>query len=264
MARIATAFTIAGSDSGAGAGIQADLKTFAAFGVYGTSAITAVTAQNTLGVMAIEEVPVDLIRAQIDAVLADIGADAVKTGMLCSRAVIEAVAERLRAHSVQRLVVDPVMVAKGGRRLLREDAVETLCREILPLALVLTPNAGEAEALAKRPVTTLREAREAARAIHAQGPQNVVVKGGHFGQDAIDVLFDGTNFVEFPGPRLETTSTHGTGCTFASAVAAALAIGRSVPDAVSGAKSYVADVIGNAFPLGTGHGPLNHFYSWWK
>ncbi|MEX2431282.1 MAG: bifunctional hydroxymethylpyrimidine kinase/phosphomethylpyrimidine kinase [Dehalococcoidia bacterium] len=263
MSEIPRALTIAGSDSGGGAGIQADLKTFAAFEVYGASAITAITAQNTRGLTGIQELPVEIIRAQIDAVLSDIGADAVKTGMLSSSAIIEAVADRLRAHGVAQLVVDPVMVAKGGDRLLREDAVEALCRELLPLALVVTPNAGEAEVLAGRPVTTLEQAREAARVIHAMGPRYVVVKGGHFGQDATDVLFDGAAFTELPAPRVQTTSTHGTGCTFASAVAGGLARGNAVDFSVSEAKEYVTAAISNAFALGAGHGPLNHFYRWW-
>lgn len=257
------ALTIAGSDSGGGAGIQADLKTFAAFGVYGASAVTAVTAQNTLGVTAIHEIPPDVVAAQIDAVLDDVGADAVKTGMLSSVPIIEAVADRLEHRAVERLVVDPVMVAKGGDRLLREDAVGALASRLLPLALVATPNAGEAEALAGRPVRTIEEAREAARAIHALGPRWVVVKGGHFGEDAVDVLYDGGEFEEFPARRIATTSTHGTGCAFASAVAAALAQGDEAASAVAQAKTYVTAAIASAFPIGAGHGPLNHFHRWW-
>ena len=257
------AMTIAGSDSGGGAGIQADLKTFAAFEVYGASALTAVTAQNTLGVTAIHELPVDVIRAQIDAIATDIGMDAVKTGMLSSAAIIETVAERLERHAVRQLVVDPVMVAKGGDRLLREDAVSALVTRLLPLALVSTPNAGEAQALCGHPVETMEQAQEAARAIHSMGCRNVVVKGGHFGEDAVDVLYDGSTFTEFPAKRIATTSTHGTGCTFASAVAAGLARGGTVEDAVAGAKSYVTAAIAAAPPIGGGHGPLHHFHAWW-
>ncbi|MEX2599813.1 MAG: bifunctional hydroxymethylpyrimidine kinase/phosphomethylpyrimidine kinase, partial [Dehalococcoidia bacterium] len=256
--------TIAGSDSGAGAGIQADLKTFAAFQVYGTSAITAITAQNTRGVTRIEDLSVEIIRAQIDAILSDIGAGAVKTGMLSSSAIIEGVAERLSSHGVTQLVVDPVMVAKGGDRLLREDAVDALRRLLLPLALVVTPNAGEAEVLSGRPVTSLEEAREAARAIYSLGPRYVVVKGGHFGRDATDVLFDGTEFTELRADRIDTTSTHGTGCTFASAIAAGLAHGNAVETAVANAKEYVNASIFEAFPVGAGHGPLNHFHALWR
>ena len=264
MDRRPVALTIAGSDSGAGAGIQADLKTFAAFEVYGTSAITAVTAQNTPGVTAVEELPTGMIGGQIDAVVSDMGADAVKTGMLASAAIIETVAERLQAHDLEQVVVDPVMVAKGGDRLLREDAVDALIARLLPLALVLTPNAGEAEVLAGRPVTTMDEAKEAAKAIAALGPRYVVVKGGHFGDDAVDVLFDGDRFTELPAKRVPTTSTHGTGCTFSSAIAAGLANGRGVDEAVADAKKYVTEAIGRAFPVGAGHGPLNHFFRWWR
>ena len=258
------ALTIAGSDSGAGAGIQADLKTFAAFEVYGASAITAVTAQNTLGVTAIEELPTHVIAAQVDAVVSDLGVAAVKTGMLSSAPIIETVADRLQAHGLSQAVVDPVMVAKGGDRLLREDAVEALVKRLLPLALVLTPNAGEAEVLSGRPVTTMEEAKEAAKTIAALGPRYVVVKGGHFGDDAVDVLFDGERFTELPARRVTTTSTHGTGCTFSSAIAAGLANGKWVEESVSDAKAYVTEAIGRAFPVGAGHGPLNHFFRWWR
>lgn len=261
--RTPIALTIAGSDSGGGAGIQADLKTFAAFEVYGASALTAVTAQNTLGVTAIHELPVDVIRAQIDAVATDLGMDAVKTGMLSSAAIIEAVAERFEQHGVQQLVVDPVMVAKGGDRLLREDAVSALVSRLLPLALVSTPNAGEAAVLCGHPVETMEQARDAARAIHGMGCRYVIVKGGHFGVDAVDVLYDGSTFVDFSAERIATTSTHGTGCTFASAVAAGLARGSTVEGAVSDAKEYVTAAIAGAPPIGGGHGPLHHFHAWW-
>ena len=264
MASRPVALTIAGSDSSAGAGIQADLKTFAAFEVYGASAITAVTAQNTLGVTAVEELPAGMVAAQIDAVADDLGIAAVKTGMLSSASIIETVAERLLAHRLDVVVIDPVMVAKGGDRLLREDAVGALKERLLPLALVLTPNASEAEVLSGRPVTTIEEAKEAARAIHALGPRYVLVKGGHFGEDAVDVLFDGERFAELPAKRVATTSTHGTGCTLASAIAAGLANGKGVGEAVSDAKAYVTEAIGRAFPVGAGHGPLNHFYRWWR
>ena len=261
--RTPIALTVAGSDSGGGAGIQADLKTFAAFRVYGASALTAVTAQNTLGVAAIHELPADVVAAQIDAVATDLGMDAVKTGMLSGVAIIETVAERLQRHGVRQIVVDPVMVAKGGDRLLREDAVSALVSRLLPLALVATPNAGEAAALCGHPVETMAQARDAARAIHGMGCRYVVVKGGHFGEDAVDLLYDGSAFAEFPAKRIPTTSTHGTGCTFASAVAAGLARGNSVENAVSGAKDYVTAAIAAAPPIGRGHGPLHHFHAWW-
>jgi hydroxymethylpyrimidine/phosphomethylpyrimidine kinase len=263
VAHVPIALTIAGSDSGAGAGIQADLKTFAAFQVYGASTLTAVTAQNTLGVTGIEELSPEIVGNQIDVVVTDLGVDAVKTGMLSSSAIIRTVAGRLETHRLQQVVVDPVMVAKGGDRLLREEAVEALRTELLPKALVVTPNAGEAEVLSGNPVTNLEEAKAAAKVIAGMGPRYVVVKGGHFGDEATDVLFNGTNFREYTSPRVQTTSTHGTGCTFASAVAAGLAWGLSVEDAVSQAKEYVYKAISQAFSVGHGHGPLNHFHEWW-
>jgi len=263
MAGVSVALTIAGSDSSAGAGVQADLKTFAAFAVYGVTAITAVTAQNTKGVSAIRELDPSMVEAQIDAVVDDIGVDAVKTGMLCNAGIIEKVAERLRAHRLERLVVDPVIAAKDGTLLLRDDAVEVLRRLLLPLALVVTPNASEAEVLTGHPVRNVREARAAARAIAAMGPRYVVVKGGHFGEDATDVLYDGTDFTELSAQRIATTSTHGTGCTFSSAISACLARGQSVIQSVRQAKEYVHQSMIAAFPLGEGHGPLHHFHRWW-
>ena len=264
MVHVPIALTIAGSDSGAGAGVQADLKTFAAFQVYGASALTAVTAQNTLGVTGIEELSPEMVGRQIDAVVSDLGVDTVKTGMLSSSAIIRTVAGRLEAHALHQVVVDPVMVAKGGDRLLREEAVEALRTELLPKALVVTPNAGEAEVLSGGPVTTLEGAKIAAKVIAGMGPRYVVVKGGHFGDEATDVLFDGTSFSEYSSPRVQTTSTHGTGCTFASAIAAGLAWGLSVEEAVARAKEYVYQAITKAFPVGHGHGPLNHFHEWWS
>ncbi len=261
MSDIPTAMTIAGSDSGGGAGIQADLKTFAAMGVYGTSAITAITAQNTLGVTAIHEVPTEVVTAQIQAILSDIGADAVKTGMLSSVAIIETVAQELKRHGVTRLVVDPVMVAKGGDRLLREDAVDALRTRLLPLAMVVTPNVPEAEVLTSLAIHTPEDAREAAKRIVAMGAGSAVVKGGHLsGGYAIDVFYDGKEFREFTGRRIQTKNTHGTGCTFASATAAGLAKGLPLVDAVSQAKEYVTRAIRSNLEIGAGHGPLNHFY----
>ena len=256
--------TIAGSDSGAGAGIQADLKTFAAMGVYGTSVLTAITAQNTMRVTDALELPTSLIASQIDTVLADIGTDAVKTGMLSSSAIIEVVSEKIREHNISDLVVDPVMVAKGGDRLLREDAVDALKTLLIPLARVVTPNRHEAEVLTGREVETLDDARDAARAIVTMGAQAAIVKGGHFDGPATDILYDGEEFRAFTAPRVDTTSTHGTGCTFASAIAAGLAQGKSVRDAVTEAKRYVTEAIRTAFPMGDGHGPLNHFHAMWQ
>ncbi len=258
---MATALTIAGSDSGGGAGIQADLKTFAALGVYGCSAITAVTAQNTLGVRAIQELAPDLVAAQIDAVIEDIGADAAKTGMLASAPIIRAVAERLRSHRLTRLVVDPVMVATSGDRLLREDAVQALRDELLPLALVVTPNIREAEVLADLHIAGDADLVEAARRLAACGARNVLIKGGHLPGAPVDRLWDGTQCVEFPGERVMTTSTHGTGCTLSAAIAAHLARGAELREAVWHAKSYVTEALRHAQPIGHGHGPLHHFWA---
>ena len=263
MKKVARAMTIAGSDSGAGAGVQADLKAFAAMGVYGTSVLTAITAQNTLRVTEVLELPVSMVAAQIDAVLSDIGTDAVKTGMLSSAAIIDVVADKVEEHGLTNLVVDPVMVSKSGDRLLQEDAIHAM-RSLLPLAKVVTPNIHEAEVLTAGRIKTLDHARSAAKAIVEMGAGSVVVKGGHLEGPATDILFDGQEFRAFTAPRVGTTSTHGTGCTFASAAAAGLAKGLSVRDAVSQAKKYVTDAIRHAFPMGQGHGPLNHFYSLWE
>ena len=254
--------TIAGSDSGAGAGAQADLKTFAAHGVYGVSAITAITAQNTLGVTALAEVETSLVGAQIDAIAADLRPAAVKIGMLSSVEVIGVVAAKLREHRFDRVVVDPVMVAQSGYRLIRDDAVQTLIAEMLPLALVLTPNAGEAEALTGLTVRSAEQARVAAPVIRDMGPEHVLVKGGHYEGDAVDVLYDGDSFVHHSAARIDTVNTHGTGCTLSSAIAANLALGASVPDAVQRAKRYTTEAIRRAFRVGSGHGPLNHFHAW--
>lgn len=259
------ALTIAGSDSGGGAGVQADLKTFSALGVYGTSVITAITAQNTVAVTAVHEVPVDVIAAQIDAVADDIRPDVVKTGMLSSAEIIEVVASKIEEHALAPVVIDPVMVAKSRDRLLREDAVGALRDRLLPLADVLTPNVPEAEVLAGQSIGTDEEFRQAARKIFDMGPRVVVMKGGHReGDDVTDLMFDGRQFLEFRGKRVETTSTHGTGCTFASAIAAYLALGETVPDAVRKAKEYLTEAIKRAYPVGSGHGPVNHFWKWWK
>jgi hydroxymethylpyrimidine/phosphomethylpyrimidine kinase len=260
---VRTALTIAGSDSGGGAGVQADLKTFSALGVFGMSALTAITAQNTLGVTAVFELPPDLVAAQIDAVITDIGVDAVKTGMIGNSEIIRVVAARIRERGISKVVVDPVMVATSGDRLLREDAVQAVRTELLPLATVVTPNLPEAGMLVGREVSTLAQMREAARAIVGLGAPSVVVKGGHLAGDAIDVFFDGDRFVELPARRIATTSTHGTGCTLAAAIAALLARGEPLESAIGNAKVYVTAAIERAFPLGHGHGPVHHFHQWW-
>jgi hydroxymethylpyrimidine/phosphomethylpyrimidine kinase len=258
-----TVLIIAGSDSSAGAGIQADLKTCAALGVYGTTAITALTAQNTKGVTGIHEVPAEFVAAQIDAVVEDIRPDAVKVGMLANAAIIEAVAAKIKEHALPFVVVDPVMVARSGDRLLREDAVRALRELLLPLADVVTPNIQEAEDLTGHPVRTDEEVRAAAREIQSLGARNAVIKGGHRGGEAaVDVLFDGRAFHEFAAPRIETRNTHGTGCTFASAIAAFLARQESVPEAVQHAKDYLTEALRRAEPIGHGHGPVNHLWNW--
>lgn len=256
-----TALTIAGSDSGGGAGIQADLKTFAAHAVYGTSAITAVTAQNTLGVTAWEAVAPDLVRAQIDAVAADIGADAVKIGMLANAAIVTVVAAAIERLGLKNVVLDPVMIAKGGDRLLEAAAVDAIATRLLPLADVVTPNVPEAEVLAGIPVASRASMQEAGRRILSRGPRVVVVKGGHLdGTESVDVALTNDETFELRGPRLATTSTHGTGCTLASAIAANLALGFPIAEALSRARQYVEGAIRHAPGIGGGHGPLNHFW----
>ncbi len=253
------ALTIAGSDSGGGAGIQADLKTFAALGVYGMSALTAITAQNTVGVQGVYELPAEFVGLQIDSVVTDIGVDAVKTGMLANAEIIAVVAAKVREHNLPNLVVDPVMVAKSGDPLLREDAQEALIRLLLPLAVVVTPNLHEARVLTSMAIESLEDMQRAAAAIHALGPRYVVVKGGHLTGDSVDVLYDGQEYVLFPASRVETRNTHGTGCTFASAITAGLAKGLEVVEAVRQAKEYITIALQHAPTLGQGHGPTHHF-----
>lgn len=262
--RAPIAMTIAGSDSGGGAGIQADLKTFSALGVYGASTLTAITAQNTVAVTAVHELPTEIIAAQIEAVVTDIGVDAVKTGMLSSSAIVETVAQELQRHGIRNLVVDPVMVAKSGDPLLQQEAVDSLKTLLVPLAALVTPNVPEAETLTGLKIEGGEDMREAARQIVAMGARAVVVKGGHLSGPATDLLYDGIEFSEFTSERFDTANTHGTGCTFASAAAAGLAQGKSVLDAVAQAKAYVTEAIRNSYPLGHGHGPVHHFYKFWK
>jgi len=257
------ALTIAGSDSGGGAGIQADLKTFTAFRVYGMSVITAVTAQNSLGVQGVESLPPAFVARQLRAVLDDLGTDAAKCGMLCTGPIIEAVVGVLAESPVPQLVVDPVMVAKSGDPLLQPDAQQALVERLLPLALVVTPNLAEAGVLAGIPVGTRPEMEEAARRIHALGPRHVLVKGGHLAGDAVDLLWDGRAFQAFTAPRVDSPSTHGTGCTFSAAIAAGLARGRPLAEAVREAKAYVTRAIQEGFRLGRGVGQLRHFVTAW-
>ncbi len=255
--------TIAGSDSGGGAGIQADLKAFAALGVYGTSAITALTAQNTVGVQAVYPVEPEFVGQQIDSIMSDIGTDAAKTGMLFSAAIIEKVAERVRRWNVEKLVVDPVMVAKSGDRLLQGDAIDALKRLILPLAYVVTPNLGEASVLAGSEVGDKPAMQEAARAIHALGAKIVVVKGGHLTDCADDLVYDGSTMHWLPAERIDTPHTHGTGCTFSAAIAAFLAKGYAPLEAIARAKDYLTAALRNAKAVGAGHSPVHHFHPYY-
>ncbi|WP_223879872.1 bifunctional hydroxymethylpyrimidine kinase/phosphomethylpyrimidine kinase [Paenibacillus spiritus] len=259
---VPVALTIAGSDSGGGAGIQADLKTFQELGVYGTSALTAITAQNTLGVQGVLPVAAEQVGMQMDSVAADLPPDAVKTGMLFSGEVIETVAERAVRYGWKKLVVDPVITAKGGARLLREEALEALRRQLLPLALAVTPNVPEAELLAGFPIRSFADRERAAAAIHSLGSRFVILKGGHAEEDrdrAVDLVYDGSGFLRLESPRIATRHTHGTGCTFSAALAAELARGASVPEAAAAAKAFVQAAIEDGLGLGSGHGPTNHF-----
>ena len=258
--KLPVALTIAGSDSGGGAGIQADLKTFAAMGVHGTSAITAVTAQNTITVTEIHEIPVRVIRAQIDAVVDDLGVQAAKTGMLASAKIIEAVSAAIRHHGIDNLVVDPVMVAKGGARLLHSDAIAALHKHLLPLAAIVTPNIPEAEVLLGRKLTSYDDRRQAARDLVALGPRAAVVKGGHAEGDAIDIYWDGADLVELPGRRIDTKNTHGSGCAFSAAIAAGLAKGETSLEAVRAAKVFITHAIERSLEVGRGHGPVNPMF----
>ena len=258
--KLPVALTIAGSDSGGGAGIQADLKTFAALGVHGTSAVTAITAQNTTGVTGILELPVELVRKQIAAVVDDIGVQATKTGMLSSAAIITAVAEAVREFDLGPLVVDPVMVAKGGAKLLRDDAIDALRERLIPLAAVVTPNLPEAEVLLGRHIASLDERRQAARDLVALGASAAVVKGGH-AEDATDVFFDGAQMIELRAERIDTANTHGSGCVFSAAIAALLARGADPLAATREAKSFITQAIANSLEIGHGHGPVNPMFA---
>ena len=255
--KLPVALTIAGSDSGGGAGIQADLKTFAALGVHGTTAIAAVTAQNTLGVSGYVALPLDMIRAQIDDVVSDLAPAAAKTGMLASPEIIELVAMSIEEHGLTNLVVDPVMVAKGGAKLLRDDAVTALRTRLIPLAAVITPNLPEAEVLLGRPIAGRLEREQAARALVGLGCRAAVVKGGHAEGDADDVAYDGSELWWLPGTRVATGNTHGSGCTFSAAITACLARGSCLRDALAEAKAFVTGAIRHSLEVGHGHGPVN-------
>ncbi|MBB6734260.1 bifunctional hydroxymethylpyrimidine kinase/phosphomethylpyrimidine kinase [Cohnella zeiphila] len=260
MRQPARALTIAGSDSGGGAGIQADLKTFQELGVYGMSALTAATVQNTFGVQGVYPLPPEAVAEQIRSVGVDIGVDALKTGMLFSGDIIASVAETVREFGWTKLVVDPVMVAKGGSELLREEAVNALKERLLPLAFVVTPNLPEAEKLAGLAIRNDRDRREAARRLVDLGARHAIIKGGHAeGPEAIDLLYDGSRFVELSGPRADTPRTHGTGCTFSAALTAGLAEGWDVVAAARRAKAFIQAAIEDGIRIGGGHGPTNHW-----
>jgi hydroxymethylpyrimidine/phosphomethylpyrimidine kinase len=272
-----TALTIAGSDSSGGAGIQADLKTFAAFGVYGTSAITAITAQNTLGIQAMAQLSADLVTAQVEAIAGDIALHATKIGMLATSAIVEAVAAAIKELELPLVVLDPVLVSTSGERLLDDDGIRALCAELLPQARVVTPNMPEAEVLSGLRIRSIEDAHEAARRILRMGAAAVIITGGHaIGEqtpgsgapsdqtdgptDVVDLLFDGHTVHEYRAPRIESSRTHGTGCTFASAVAAGLALGRTLPASAEDAQRYVGRAIAHAPAIGHGRGPLDHFW----
>lgn len=259
--KIPVSLTIAGSDSGGGAGIQADLKTFSALGTFGCSVITAVTAQNTTGVYGIHEIPLDIIESQIDAVLNDLNPNVIKTGMLASIEVIKLISEKIKSSKTKHIVVDPVMIAKGGDKLIQDNAVGHLISELLPLSTVVTPNIPEAEVLSHMTINNTQDIESAAKIIHKMGPDFVVIKGGHSNDSkSNDIIFDGQKFTTLEANRILTNNTHGTGCTYASAIAAGLAKNYSVEKSVKEAKNYVTEAIKNEPGLGNGHGPLNHFF----
>ena len=263
----AIAVTIAGSDSGGGAGIQADLKTFSALKVYGASVITALTAQNTQGVQGIHDVPADFIAAQMDSVFSDLKVDAVKIGMLSQVGVIETVAAGIERHGISRVVLDPVMVAASGDRLLSEDAIAALRTVLLPHAAIVTPNLPEAAAILGEEIAQDEQTMlDQGKRILAMGPSAVLIKGGHgSGPESTDLLIESTNVHRFPAPRIATKNTHGTGCTLSSAIAAKLAQGTTLHPAVEAAKAYISAAIaaGRDLDIGQGHGPVHHFHSYW-
>ncbi len=253
--------TIAGSDSGGGAGIEADLKTFTTLQVFGMVAVTSITAQNTMGVFGVHDVPAEMVAQQIDVVAQDIGIDAAKSGMLSNAGIIEAVADAIQRHEIKNYVLDPVMVSETGHRLLQADAVSALVDKLIPLCKVITPNAAEAGALTGIDVVDDDTQRDACRKLYDMGAYTVLIKGGHLpGPRATDLLYDGRYFVEYGGDRIDTRNTHGTGCTYAAAIAAFLGHQQLLPEAIRIAKQFVTEAIRRGFPLGAGAGPLNHFW----
>ncbi len=259
-----TALTIAGSDSSGGAGIQADLKTFSAHGVFGMSVITAITAQNTQGVLAVQDISPEIIEKQIEAIFTDIKVDALKIGMVSVTETIHIIKRKLADLNYQNIVLDPVMVSKSGYHLLKTEAKTALIEDLLPLAKLVTPNLPEAEVITGKNISTLAEMEDAAKMIHQMGSENVLVKGGHLAEDAVDVFFDGKEFSYFRVKRIATKNTHGTGCTLSAAIAANLAQGLSVVQSVEKAKSYITTAIEHSLSIGKGVGPTHHFYELYK
>lgn len=258
------ALTVAGSDCSGGAGIQADLKTFSAHGVFGMSVIVSVVAENTSRVIDIQDVTPDMIKKQMDAVFEDIDVDAVKVGMLSQPCCMLAVAEKLREYKPENIVVDPVMYAKNGCPLMNPDSIDILIREIIPLADMITPNIPEAEKISNMKIKNVDDMKMSAEIIYSMGPSSVLIKGGHSIGDAEDILFDGKEFFSFKTERINTKNTHGTGCTLSSAIASNLALGKSKNEAVFAAKEYITTAIRHSLDIGKGHGPTNHFYDLYK
>lgn len=255
--------TIAGSDSCGGAGIQADLKTFSAHEVFGMSVITAVTAQNTQGVFAVEDISPDIIQKQIEVIFDDISVDGVKIGMVSKTETIKIIAETLSKYSVKNLVIDPVMISKSGFDLLKPEAKEALIKYLLPMATVVTPNLPEAEVITGLNVNNLDGMKEAAKMIYKMGPKYVLIKGGHLEGEAVDVLYDGVDFIYYNSPRINTKNTHGTGCTLSSSIASNLGKGLSVIEAIKQSKAYITTAIEKSFSIGKGVGPVHHFHNWY-
>tara|TARA_Y100001960_G_C14772625_1_gene881078 strand:+ start:2812 stop:3603 length:792 start_codon:yes stop_codon:yes gene_type:complete len=261
MTNLAKSLTIAGSDSGGGAGIQADLKTFASLGVYGTSAITAVTSQNTLGVTDIIDIPTKSVISQIEAVISDIGTDSIKTGMLSNSSIVNSVASFITQNKLKKVIVDPVMISKSGHKLLPESAIKSMIEMLIPISYIITPNIPEASIISNTEINSIESAKIAAKKIVNLGAANCIVKGGHFSGPPIDVFFDGKKYEIFKSKRIDTKNTHGTGCTFSAAIAAYVAKGENIISAISKSKEYINSAIQTNFIIGQGHGPLNHFYN---
>ena len=258
------ALTIAGSDCSGGAGIQADLKTFSAHGVFGMSVIVSVVAENTCRVIDIQDITPDMIEKQIDAVFEDIGTDAVKVGMLSTPECMAAVSGKLKQYKPRNVVIDPVMYAKNGCPLMAVEAIDFFIKEVLPLSYLITPNIPEAEKITEIEIKNTEDMKKACRIIYEKGAENVLVKGGHAIGDAEDILFDGKNFLSFKTKRINTKNTHGTGCTLSSAIASNLALSKNIDEAVAKAKDYITGAIENSLEIGKGHGPTNHFYAFYK